>query len=1106
MKDCFVKSVDRLLGNVIPMFIQHVYPTSNIPMFIQRVTSCFRKPMITDSCSVCPENLCSPADDSFVTHTLSTSASSTADISENTRCVVATVEGSLLCCRFCGENYHTRNVCPARRAHCDFCLKRGHFSIVCEQRNSSLEHQVASSSPGSLQPLAKTLVPIMVNGYNLTALIDTGSTDSFIHEKFVNKMGLHVSPGQLTIRTAASAIAKTTGVVTLSQLDVEGFTYNNFQMSVLPGLSHEVIIGHDLLSKHKNLVVKFNGDKEDMYLNPPSSLYCNLAAAKIEPPLLFHNLTSDVYPIACKSRKYSDPDRQFISQEVSNLLKDGVIERSHSPWRAQVLVTKDDRHKRRMVIDYSRTINKFTELDAYPLPRLDDMAFNVSRYQVYSALDLKSAYHQIPIAESDKQYTAFEADGGLYQFCRIPFGVTNGVAAFQRIMDQLIAQHGLKGTFVYLDNITVCGDSQEDHDNNLERFYELVEEYGLTLNPDKSIVSVKQINMLGFLISEGVVKPDPDRMQPLLDLPVPHNTASLKRCLGLFSYYSQWVKKFSDKIAALTANNASFPLNEKAVFAFECLKEEIAASSISSPSDNGLLVIESDASDVALSASLTQNGRPVAFFSRTLQQQERKHPAVEKEAAAIVEAVRKWRHYLAGRHFRLITDQQAVSFMFNCKINGKIKNDKILRWRIELSCHDFEIQYRPGKENLTADCLTRAHCNAFTDKLKKLREFHDGLCHPGISRLAHFVRSRNLPYSTEDVKLVINQCRTCAEIKPRFFRPTNPPLIKSTKPFERLSIDFKGPLPSVTQNRYLLVIIDEYSRFPFVFPCKDMTSGTVVRCLDEIFAMFGQTGFIHSDNFTSLISNELRTHLLELGIGYSNCSGYNPRGNGQVERYNGTIWKAILCALKSRSLNENRWQDVLDIAVHSIRTLVCTATNQTPHERLFNYQRRTATGHSLPTWLLDKGTALLRRHVRKSKYDPLVDEVELIDVTPTYARVKHPSGLEQTVSLRDLAPLPKANEQSGTPSTTIPNVAPPQRLVQDPARPVPTSPTLVPESISVPPSHFTPAAAPIPSEEAPIPPPATSHLQQLHLRELRRSRRDIESVDYSKMCGLQTWV
>ena len=122
-----------------------------------------------------------------------------------------------------------------------------------------------------------------------------------------------------------------------------------------------------------------------------------------------------------------------------------------------------------MVIDYSRTINKFTHLDAYPLPKLGPLALNVSRYKVFSTFDLRSAYHQIPIPESDMEFTAFEAAGRLYQFCRIPFGVTNGVAAFQRMMDQLVDKHDLKGIYVYLDNITVCGETQEKHDKNLPR-------------------------------------------------------------------------------------------------------------------------------------------------------------------------------------------------------------------------------------------------------------------------------------------------------------------------------------------------------------------------------------------------------------------------------------------------------------------------------------------------------------------------------------------------------------------------------------------------------------------------------------------------------------
>ena len=103
---------------------------------------------------------------------------------------------------------------------------------------------------------------------------------------------------------------------------------------------------------------------------------------------------------------------------------------------------------------------------------------------------------------------------------------------------------------------------------------------------------------------------------------------------------------------------------------------------------------------------------------------------------------------------------------------------------------------------------------------------------------------------------------------------------------------------------------------------------------------------------------------------------------------------------------------MLPSALHSIRTLICVSTNQTPHERLFNFQRRTVTRHSLPSWLVQKGSALLRKHVRKSKYDDLCEEVEIVNVNPTYAQVKLQSGREQTVSLRDLAPLPPVRTEN----------------------------------------------------------------------------------------------
>ena len=144
---------------------------------------------------------------------------------------------------------------------------------------------------------------------------------------------------------------------------------------------------------------------------------------------------------------------------MRKLAADGVIQPSSSPWRAQVVIVKDetDRHKKRLCVDYSQTINIYTELDAFPLPRIDDMVNELSKYNVFSTFDFKSAYHQVPILESDRKYTAFEANGKLWEFTRIPFGVKNGVAAFQRCMSSLVEAEHLQCTFPYLDNVTVTG-------------------------------------------------------------------------------------------------------------------------------------------------------------------------------------------------------------------------------------------------------------------------------------------------------------------------------------------------------------------------------------------------------------------------------------------------------------------------------------------------------------------------------------------------------------------------------------------------------------------------------------------------------------------------
>ena len=178
----------------------------------------------------------------------------------------------------------------------------------------------------------------------------------------------------------------------------------------------------------------------------PSDITCAVSAASIGDASLFTNILPTCRPIATRSRHFSVNDKAFIQSEIVKLLQTGVIEPSSSPWRAQVVVVKNPSQpdKKRLCVDYSQTINQYTELDAYPLPRIDDMINNLAHYKVFSTFDLRNAYHQVPILKDDRKYTGFEANGRLYQFRRMPFGVTNGVAVFQRLMDNIIKEEKLR--------------------------------------------------------------------------------------------------------------------------------------------------------------------------------------------------------------------------------------------------------------------------------------------------------------------------------------------------------------------------------------------------------------------------------------------------------------------------------------------------------------------------------------------------------------------------------------------------------------------------------------------------------------------------------------
>ncbi|GAA51362.1 pro-Pol polyprotein [Clonorchis sinensis] len=192
----------------------------------------------------------------------------------------------------------------------------------------------------------------------------------------------------------------------------------------------------------------------------------------------------------------------------------------------------------------------------------------------------------------------------------------------------------------------------------------------------------------------------------------------------------------------------------------------------------------------------------------------------------------------------------------------------------------------------------------------------------------------------ENVKAVANQCSVCSKLKPRFLNHPFGSFIKAAQPFESVSIDFKGPLPPTSHNKYLLTVIGEYSRYPFAFTCTHVSSSTVIKCLNQLFSVFGMPSHVHSDRGGTFMSGEVQMFPHDRVVATSRTTQYNPRGNGQVERLRDTLWKSITLALKTQQRDVTEWECVFLDALHSVRSLLCTATNTTPHERFLNFHRR----------------------------------------------------------------------------------------------------------------------------------------------------------------------
>jgi len=379
------------------------------------------------------------------------------------------------------------------------------------------------------------------------------------------------------------------------------------------------------------------------------------------------DLAPDTLPISIPPYRMAPAELKELKQQLQDLLNKSFIRPSISPWGAPVLFVKKKDGSLRMCIDY-RQLNKVTIRNKYPLPRIEDLFDQLQGAVHFSKIDLRSGYHQLRIREEDVSKTTFRTRYGHYEFLVMPFGLTNAPAVFMDLMNRVFRPFLDKFVIVFIDDILVYSRSQEEHENHLKTVLQTLREHKLYAKFSKCEFWLDSVAFLGHVVSKDGIKVDSKKTEAVQKWPRPTSPTEIRSFLGLANYYRRFVQDFS-KIASpltkLTQKNAKFQWTEECEQSFQKLKMCLTTAPILSlPSGSGGFTVFCDASRVGLGCVLMQNGRVIAYASRQLKRHEQNYPTHDLEMAAVIFALKIWRHYLYGETCEIYTDHKSLKYIF----------------------------------------------------------------------------------------------------------------------------------------------------------------------------------------------------------------------------------------------------------------------------------------------------------------------------------------------------------------------------------------------------------------------------------------------------------
>ncbi|PKU63286.1 RNA-directed DNA polymerase [Dendrobium catenatum] len=688
--------------------------------------------------------------------------------------------------------------------------------------------------------------------------------------------------------------------------------------------------------------------------------------------------------------RMSPQEHEILQGIVEELMQKQLIQPSLSPCAVPALLVPKKDGSWRMCVD-SRAINKITVKYRFPVPRFEDMLDKLAGAVVFSKLDLRSGYHQMRVRPGDEWKTAFKTRDGLYEWRVMPFGLCNAPATFMRLMNEILKPALGRYCVVYFDDILVYSSTIAEHISHLQAIFDILRINQLYLNFSKCEMATDSVHFLGFIVSGNGVQTDPQKISAITSWPIPKSISEVRSFIGLANFYRRFVRGFSILVSPLTdcLKSKTWHWNQEQQTSFDNIKAALTSAPVLAiPDFHKPFSVDTDASAIGVGAVLSQEDRPIEFFSEKLSPTRQNWSVYEQELYAVVRALKQWEHYLIHQDFVLSSDNRALQFINSQKTINRMH----VRWVTFLQRFSFVLKHKAGAQNRVADALNRR--SALITKLQLdqqglqhltelyasdpdfsnawavlsqdvapamqdfslrhnylfkgnllcipqsswrehlIKEVHSGglAAHAGRAKTLEQMQSRFYwPHLRRDVIRFVERCPICQVYKGNAQNTgLYMPLPVPSSIWEDLSMDFILGLPRTKKGAdSIMVVVDRFSKMAHFLACKKTYDALNIAMLffKEVVRLHGLPRSITSDRDVKFVSHFWRELWKRLRTEIKLSSAYHPQTDGQTEVVNRSLGSMLRCIAHE---HPKQWDDYLGQAEFAYNSMSNRSTGQCP--------------------------------------------------------------------------------------------------------------------------------------------------------------------------------